>query len=93
MKILTKHNFIRKLVIAIVCVTLLNFCFAPKSMAWGGKMMGYIRDFSTAIADTMASLVQYGLTGKWMSATDGKGSGSPSGGIYSGDENYAHPKS
>lgn len=74
MKIFTNKNLIQKLVIALVFVTLLNFCFAPKVRAeFGGKMMGYIRDFATALADVAISVVQFGMTGQWTYAVDDKG--------------------
>lgn len=85
MKFFTNNNFIRKLMIAIVCVILLNFCFAPTAKAasnFGGKMMGYMRSFSVGIADVVASLVQFGVTGKWSPATGGAGTGKPSGSDY-----------
>lgn len=76
MKIFTNKNLIQKLIIAIVCITLLNFCMAPKVQAdFGGKMMSYIRDFATALGDVAISLVQLGITGKWTYAVDDKGTG------------------
>lgn len=74
MKIFTNKNLIQKLVIALVFVTLLNFCFAPKVRAdFGGKMMSYIRDFATALADVAISVVQFGMTGQWTYAVDDAG--------------------
>lgn len=76
MKLLRNKNLIQKLIIAIVCITLLNFCMAPKVQAdFGGKMMSYIRDFATALGDVAISLVQFGVTGNWTYAVDEKGSG------------------
>lgn len=71
MKRLTQKNFIQKLIVSIICVLLLNFCLAPSAQAasFGGKMMEYIRDFATAIGDVMASIIQFGVTGEWYSAT------------------------
>lgn len=82
MKIFTNKKFTQKLIIAILCVTLLNFCIAPASNAadFGGKMMGLMRSFATGIADVVASLVQFGVTGEFHWATAGKGSGKQSGG-------------
>ncbi len=85
MKILTNTNFIKKLIIAIVCTILLNFCFTynvsygvevaiDTAQSFGGKLMPYIVDFATAIADVFGSLVQFGLTGEYMNATEDKGS-------------------
>lgn len=80
MKIFTNKNLIQKVIISIVCITLLNFCMAPKvqaSNSWGGDLMGVMRDFVTAIADVGISIVQFGLTGEWNFAVDSKGSGKP----------------
>lgn len=74
MKIFTNKNLIQKLVIALVFITLLNFCFAPKVRAdFGGKMMSYVRDFATALADVAISVVQFGMTGQWTYAVDDAG--------------------
>ncbi len=76
MKIFTNKNLIQKLIIAIVCVTILNFCMAPKVKAdFGGQMMSYIREFVTALGDVVISVVQLGLTGEWVYAVDEAGSG------------------
>ena len=76
MKLLRNKNLIQKLIIAIVCITLLNFCMAPKVQAdFGGKMMEYIRGFATALGDVAISLVQLGVTGSWTYAVDDKGTG------------------
>lgn len=79
MKIFTNKNFAQKLILAIVCVILLNFCIAPgvQAASFGGKMMGLIRSFATSIADVVGSLVQFGVTGNWIWAIDEKGSGEP----------------
>lgn len=78
MKIFTNKNLIQKLIIAIVCITLLNFCMAPKVQAdFGGKMMSYIRWFATALGDVAITLVQFGVTGNWTYAVDDKGTGEP----------------
>ena len=71
MKIFTNKNLIQKLIIAIVAVTLLNFCIAPmqvKAATVGGTLMKPIRDLFVTIGDAFASIVQYGLTGKLRSA-------------------------
>ncbi len=82
MRNLIGRNFRKKLIIAILCVILINFCFAPKvqgvAETFGGEMMVLIRDFSRGLADVIGSLVQFGLTGRFMPATDIKGSGHPS---------------
>lgn len=76
MKIFTNKNFIQKLIIAIVSVILLNFCFAPPVHAsFGGTLMDLMVSFSTAIGDVVGSLVQFGVTGKWGPAVDENGSG------------------
>lgn len=72
MKIFTNKNFIQKLIIAIVSVILLNFCFAPPVQAsFGGTLMDLMVSFSTAIGDVVGSLIQLGVTGKWIDAVDG----------------------
>ena len=86
MKLLRNKNLIQKLIIAIVCITLLNFCMAPKVQAdFGGQMMSYIRDFATAIADVAVTVVQLGLTGEWNYAVDSTGSGTPDDSAPKGD--------
>lgn len=76
MKKITNKNFIQKLIIAIVSVILLNFCFAPPVHAsFGGTLMDLMVSFSTAIGDVVGSLVQFGVTGKWNPAVDKKGTG------------------
>lgn len=79
-----QKSFTRKLIISIICIVLLNFCMAPSVQAasFGGKMMKYMRQFATAIADVAATVVQLGLTGKWQYAVDNEGSGVPSGSAY-----------
>ena len=76
MKIFTSKNFKQKFIISIVCVILLSFCITPQVSAkssFGGKIMGLMRSFVTAIADVGASVVQLGMTGKWQYAVDGAG--------------------
>ena len=80
MKIFTSKNLISKLIISILaCLILVNFCMAPSVRAggtsFGGKMMSIMRDFTTAIADVAASVIQLGMTGNWLYAVDNKGSG------------------
>lgn len=83
MNIFMQKGFIRKLIISIVCVILLNFCFAPNVQAkYGGEMTVLMREFATAIGDVAASVVQLGVTGKFISAVDRKGTGSPDGSDY-----------
>lgn len=79
MKIFTNRNLIQKLIIAIVCITLLNFCMAPRVLAadFGGKLMTYVRDFATVLGDVSITLIQFGLTGKWIYAVDIANSGEP----------------
>lgn len=76
MKKFTNKKFMQKLIIAIVSVIMLNFCITPPVQAsFGGTLMSMMIDFSTAIADVVGALVQFGVTGKWIDAVDGKGSG------------------
>lgn len=79
MKIFKTKKFTHKLIIAIVCIILFNFCMAPNVHAigtsFGGKMMSLVSDFSTAIADVIASLVQFGLTGHLWWPVDDAGTG------------------
>lgn len=83
MKNFMQKGFIRKLIISIICVILLNFCFAPNVQAkYGGEMTVLMREFATAIADVAATVVQLGVTGEWSSAVAKKGSGSPDGSDY-----------
>lgn len=85
MKFSKKKGFCEKLIISIICILLLNFCFTPftgkvsaqTESTFGGKMMGIVRDFVTGIADAAASLVQLGVTGEWLNAVDEPGSGTP----------------
>lgn len=93
MKIFTKKNFIQKLVIALVCVIMLNFCAVPKVQAgFGGMMMDYVTDFLTAIADVAASLVQFGVTGEWKWAVDDSGTGEPASEDYfAKKDNFKYP--
>lgn len=80
MKIFTSKNFKQKLIISLVCVILISFCITPRVSAkssFGGKIMGLMRDFVTAIADVGASVVQLGMTGRWTYAVDKEGTGIP----------------
>lgn len=93
MKIFTNKNFIQKLIIAIVCIIMLNFCAVPKVQAgWGGSMMGVVTDFVAAIADVAASLVQFGVTGEWKWAVDDSGTGEPASEDYfARKDNFKYP--
>ncbi len=52
MKIMTNKNFVQKLIIMIVAVTLINFGSAPTVKASvGGELLTYMRDFVTFIGD------------------------------------------
>lgn len=87
MKKFTSKNIFEKFILAIVCVILLNFCIAPSSQAaggtsFGGKMMSIMRDFTTAIADVAASVVQLGMTGEWNYAVADRGNVTTSGHDY-----------
>lgn len=85
MKKFTSKNIFEKFIVVIVCVILLNFCISPVAQAtddsggtsFGGKMMAIMRDFTTAIADVAASVVQLGMTGEWNYAVAERGSGKP----------------
>ncbi len=83
MKILTNRNLIQKVIIAFVCITLIEFCITPHvvrakdPVAWGGTLFENMKNFVVAVADTAISVVQLGLTGKWSFAVDKKGSGLP----------------
>ncbi len=79
MKFFMQKGFTRKLIISLVCIILLNFCFAPNVSAssFGGEMMKLIRGFTTGLADAAASVVQFAVTGEWHFAVDSKGSGQP----------------
>ena len=95
MKIFTKKNFIQKLVIALVCVIMLNFCAVPKVQAgFGGMMMDYVTGFVEAIADVAASLVQLGVMGdwNWKWAVDDSGTGEPTNTDYfANKDNFKYP--
>lgn len=87
MKKFTSKNIFEKFILAIVCFILLNFCLAPSSQAaggtsFGGKMMSIMRDFTTAIADVAASVVQLGMTGEWSYAVADRGNVTTSGHDY-----------
>lgn len=80
MKFFMQKGFTQKLIIAIVSITLLNFCFTPNVHAetpgaFGGEMMSLIRWFATGLADAAAAIVQRAVTGKWNPAVDVEGSG------------------
>lgn len=93
MKRFTRNNFIRKLMISIVCIILLNFCFTPvtKASNFGGKLMGYIRPFATTLADAAGSVVQLGMTGKWAWAVDSDGTGEPNGDYWIKSSKFNYP--
>ncbi len=84
MRFFMQKGFTRKLIISMVCVILLNFCFAPSARAssFGGEMMKLMRNFATGIADVAASVAQLAVTGEWHFAVDGPGSGKPDGNEY-----------
>ncbi len=74
MGVFTNKNILQKIIIAFVCIILLNFCFAPSCQAtFGGIMMTRVRDFACALADVVMSVIQLGLTGKWQDAVDAQG--------------------
>ena len=86
MKIFTSKSFKQKLIISIICITILEFCCIPfinitkaanDDDIFGGKIMSLVRDFLTGLADAAAGLVQYGVTGEWSNAVDKPGSGIP----------------
>lgn len=93
MSIFMQKGFIRKLIISIVCVILLNFCFAPNVQAkYGGEMTILMREFATAIADVAATVVQLGVTGEWTYAIGKKGTGIPDGSNYwIKESNFQYP--
>ncbi len=94
MKIFMRKGFTQKLIISIVFIILLNFCFAPKVSAssFGGEMMKLIRSFATGIADVAAAVVQLAVTGEWRTAVADKGSGKPDGNEYwIGESNFEYP--
>ena len=73
MKIFTNKNLIQKLIIAIVAVTLLNFCIAPmqvKAASIGGILAKPIRDLAVTIGDALISIAQYGILGEWIDAVE-----------------------
>lgn len=73
MKIFTNKNLIQKLIVAIVAVTLLEFCIAPlqvKAATVGGTLAKPIRDLAVTLGDAFISLAQYGITGTWIDAVD-----------------------
>lgn len=78
MKIFTNKNLIQKLVIALVVVTLLNFCIAPVTRAesFGGKLFSPMKSFLTTIGDIFITLIHWGVTGDWVYAVDDAGTAS-----------------
>jgi len=73
MKIFTNKNLIQKLIVAIVIVTLLEFCIAPlqvNAATIGGTLAKPIRDLAVTIGDALISLTQYGVTGTWLDAVE-----------------------
>ncbi len=71
MKIFTKKNLIQKIILVFLCVFLLNFCMAPHVEAsFGGSLFSPMKKFITAVSDIFISLVQWGITGNWISAVD-----------------------
>ena len=74
MKIFTNKNITQKLVIAIVIVTLFNFCFIPKTVhaAWYGSLFKPMKAFLTTVADIFMTLLNWGVTGDWIYAVDDK---------------------
>ncbi len=79
MKIFTNKNLTKKIIIAFVCVFLLNFCVTPTRVEAGdgkigGDLLQPIKDLVTFLGDMTISLVQYGITGRWISAKDSSGS-------------------
>lgn len=96
MKFFMQKGFTRKLIIAIVSITLLNFCFAPNVQAkagfFGGEMMKLIRDFAKGLSDVAATVVQLAVTGEWHFAVDTEGSGRPDGSDYwIKEDNFQYP--
>ncbi len=94
MKICTNKNLIQKITIALVCIILTCFCLAPRVQAADdestsplGTLGSYIKDFATALADVMVSLVQLGFTGEWIYAVD-TGGGNGSATVSGGEEEY-----
>lgn len=72
MKLFTNKNLIQKLIIAIVAVTLLNFCIAPMQVkaSIGGTLAKPIRDLAVTIGDALISIAQYGVMGTWIDAVE-----------------------
>ena len=95
MKIFTNKNLIQKLVIAIVCVTLFNFCVMPTKVhaGIGGELFDLLKDFTTFIGDIAVSLIQWGFTGEWSFAVDEKESATVDGGdgYFIDDKNFRYP--
>ena len=68
MKIFTNKNVLQKLIIAIVAVTLFNFCIAPTKVQAkidGGDLFIPMKDFLTVVSDIFITIVQWGITGDW----------------------------
>lgn len=72
MKIFTNKSLIQKLIIAIVAVTLLNFCIVPMKVqaSVGGVLANGARDLAMIIADGAISIAQFGITGTWIDAVE-----------------------
>ena len=71
MKIFTNKNLIQKVIIVFLCVFLLNFCMTPSVQAsFGGSLFSPMKKFITVVADIFITLVQWGITGNWISAVD-----------------------
>ena len=71
MKIFTNKNLIQKIILVFLCVFLLNFCMAPSVQAsFGGSLFSPMKKFLTTVGDIFITLVQWGITGEWISAID-----------------------
>ena len=73
MKIFTNKNLIKKLIIAIIVITLLNFCITPmqvKAASIGGILAKPVRDLAVTIGDAIISIAQYGVMGTWIDAVE-----------------------
>ena len=76
MKIFTNKNLIQKLIIAIVTVTLFNFCIAPIQVQAAknkGIITGPIFNLLTDIGDALIQITQWGVIGDWITAVAEKG--------------------
>ena len=73
MKIFTNKNLIQKLIIAIVTITLLNFCVAPmqvQAAGFGGILADGAKDLILVIGDGAISIAYFALTGTWVDAVE-----------------------